>query len=78
MRLSRKQRHRDARGYNSAMTTLMTAALPAATTVPAHLSAETSIGLPAGLTDVDAARITAAISAARTESTRLVYARAWS
>ncbi len=58
------------------MTTLMNAALPAATTlVPAAAAA---VELPAGLTDIDAARITAAISAARTESTRIVYAQAWS
>lgn len=33
--------------------------------------------LPAGLTDVDAVRITEAIAAARTESTRHVYALVW-
>ena len=63
------------------MTTLMTAALPSSAAAPvhppAHPSAGSAIGLPTGLTDVDAARIAAAISAARTESTRTVYAHAW-
>lgn len=35
------------------------------------------MGLAPGLTDIDAARIAAAISAARTEGTRTVYAHAW-
>jgi hypothetical protein len=33
--------------------------------------------LPPGLTDADAARVAAAISAARAESTRTLYAHAW-
>ena len=49
----------------------MSAALPA--TANAHLSADASL-LPSGLTDADTARIAAAIAAARTESTRHVYA----
>jgi site-specific recombinase XerC len=57
------------------MTTMMNAALPASTTLAPTSAAP---ALPAGLTDVDAARITAAIAAARTESTRTVYAQAWS
>ena len=65
------------------MTTLMTpltttavpsgAAAPVSGAVPAPAS-----GLPAGLTEVDAARIATAISAARAESTRALYAHAWS
>ncbi|MEP6527554.1 MAG: hypothetical protein ABJA86_10345 [Nocardioidaceae bacterium] len=59
----------------------MTAVLPSgsATPVPpsADPSCESSVGLPCGLTDADVARITAAISAARTESTRTVYGHAW-
>jgi hypothetical protein len=57
------------------MTTLMNAALPASTTL-VPTSAEAT-GLPPGLTDADATRITAAIAAARTETTRTVYAHAW-
>ncbi len=52
----------------------MSAALPANATTPVHRFAEPAAGLPAGLTDADAGRITAAIAAARTESTRHVYA----
>lgn len=52
----------------------MSAALPA--TANAHLSADASL-LPSGLTDADTARIAAAIAAARTESTRHVYALVW-
>jgi len=57
------------------MTTLMNAALPASTTLALT---STTPALPAGLTDIDAACITAAIAAARTESTRTVYDQAWS
>lgn len=58
------------------MTSLMNAALPAHTTlVPTSADAT---GLPPGLTDTDAARITAAIAAARSETTRTVYAQVWS
>ena len=57
------------------MTTLMSAALTASTTL-APTSADTT-GLPPGLTDADEARIAAAIAAARAESTRTVYAQAW-
>jgi len=60
------------------MTTLMSAALPASATAHSHPAAETGCGLPSGLTEVDAARITTAIAAARTESTRHVYALVWS
>lgn len=35
-------------------------------------------GLPPGLTEADAARVAAAVSAARAESTRNLYAHAWS
>ena len=53
----------------------MNAATPGATTL---VPTTTAVELPAGLTDTDAARITAAISAARTESTPpLYYALAW-
>ena len=67
---------RGARRYNPAMTTLMNAALPANTTLVPN--SPDAAGLPAGLTDIDVARIAAAIAAARTESTRTVYAQAWS
>ena len=60
-----------------AMNTLMTADLPCSAAVPARHSTLPSIGLPTVLTDIDAARIAAAISAARTESTRTVYAHTW-
>ncbi len=56
------------------MTTFLT---PAAEAALALSSTGSSIGLPVGLTDDDADRIAAAISAARTESTRTVYACAW-
>jgi len=61
------------------MTTLMNAALPAAIANTATLvpSSAEGIGLPPGLTDADAARITAAIAAARSETTRTVYAQSW-
>jgi hypothetical protein len=59
------------------MSTFMSAAPPANATTPVHPSAEPAAGLPAGLTDADAERITAAIAAARTESTRHVYALVW-
>ncbi len=72
-------RHWGRRRYNPAMTTLLSAALPSSATAHVHPAAETTSGLlPAGLTDLDATRITAAISAARTESTRHVYALVWS
>lgn len=56
------------------MTDLKTAALPASAN--AHLSTDLDV-LPAGLTDVDAARISTAIAAARTESTRRLYSLVW-
>ncbi len=58
------------------MTHFMTAALPATSTSTVLPAAELT-QLPAGLTDTDATRIRAAIAAARTESTRRVYALAW-
>ncbi|MGZ4574470.1 MAG: hypothetical protein ACXVXY_05640, partial [Mycobacteriaceae bacterium] len=60
------------------MTTLMSAALPASAAAHEQPSIEAATDLrPAGLTDADLARITAAIGAARTESTRTVYAHTW-
>ena len=59
------------------MTTLMSAALPASARAHAQPPFESAARLPAGLTEADAVRIAAAISAARTESTRTVYARSW-
>jgi integrase len=58
------------------MAHLMTAALPA-TSTSTVLPVDQLALLPAGLTDTDVARISAAIAAARTESTRHVYALAW-
>ena len=61
----------------------MSAALPTTTTQPhaAHpLAGHQLVGdmsLPAGLTETDAERIAAAIAAARTETTRHVYALIW-
>lgn len=52
------------RRYNPVMTTSTTPAIPPAADLP-------------GLTDQDAARVAAAYDAARTESTRVVYAHAW-
>ncbi len=66
------------RRYNPAMTTHTTPATtptPEAGSLPAPADAAT--GLPTGLTEDDAARITTAISAAHTESTRTVYTCAW-
>lgn len=60
-------RHGGPRRYNPAMTPLMNAALPATTTL-VPTSADIT-ALPPGLTDADAARISAAIAAARTETT---------
>ncbi|MGA8248953.1 MAG: hypothetical protein WB797_18750, partial [Nocardioides sp.] len=60
--------------YNTAMTTFMSVGLP--TTATIH-SAIGDSRLPAGLTDADAERIAAAIAAARTETTRHVYALIW-
>ncbi|MCC2309784.1 site-specific integrase [Cellulomonas chengniuliangii] len=57
------------------MTTMMSAALPATAVV--HPVDPTGV-MPRGLTDTDAERIAAAIAAARTESTRHVYAGVWS
>jgi hypothetical protein len=69
---------RTAHRYNPAMTTFMNAALPAnAALATVADTSRRSTSLPAGLTESDAARITAAISAARTESTRHVYALVW-
>jgi len=56
------------------MTNLMTAALPTTATVAPPTDLDL---LPDGLTDVDTARIRSAIAAARTESTRRLYALAW-
>lgn len=58
------------------MTTFMNAALPATKTL-VFTSSDTT-DLPPGLTDADGSRIAAAIAAARAESTRTVYAQAWS
>jgi integrase len=60
--------------------TLLTAALPATPSVSSTVLVPTppSPSVPAGLTAADAERISAAIAAARAESTREVYARAWS
>ena len=71
-------RRRDRRRYKPGMTTLMNAALPASARTHAQPSFESAARLPAGLTEADAARITAAIAAARSESTRTVYAQVWS
>lgn len=60
------------------MTTFMNAVLPATATTNVHPRVEPTADLPAGLTEADAARITGAIAAARTESTRHVYALVWS
>lgn len=56
--------------YNRVMTTFPTVAHTV-------MSADPSDALPTGLTETDAARIAAAISAARADSTRAVYAHAW-
>lgn len=66
------------RRYDRAVNTLLTAALPATPHVPSTVLVPTPAPVPAGLTAADAARISAAIAAARAESTREVYARAWS
>lgn len=56
---------------------MMTAALPA--TASALVRPIDAVGImPRGLTDIDGERIAAAIAAARTESTRRVYAGVWS
>jgi integrase len=60
------------------MTTLMSAAIPASARAHAQQPVETAARLPSGLTEADAGRIAAAISAARTEATRTVYANVWS
>ncbi len=60
------------------MTTLMNAALPPGATTLVRSPTGATVSFPPGLTDADAARITAAIAAARTEATRTVYANAWS
>lgn len=62
------------RRYTASMTTLTPADPSAASVDPATAS---SVVRPVGLTDRDADRIAAAISAARTESTRRVYAYTW-
>jgi integrase len=59
------------------MNRLMTAALPATATSTTAPSTDSESLLPAGLTSADAARIAAAISAARTDGTRRVYALVW-
>ncbi|QIK75710.1 site-specific integrase [Nocardioides piscis] len=56
------------------MTNLLTAALPATAIVAPTPDLDL---LPAGLTDLDTARISSAIAAARTESTRRLYALVW-
>jgi integrase len=62
--------------YNPAMTTFMNAAAPAASP-PVHAVPADTLGLPAGLTEIDAVRIAEAPAAARAESTRQVYALVW-
>jgi hypothetical protein len=63
------------RRYDNAMTTMMSAALPAI----ALVRPIDAVGImPRGLTDADGERIAAAMAAARTESTRHVYAGVWS
>lgn len=59
---------------------VLTAALPSSASVPSTVLAPTPASPPApvGLTTADAERIGAAIAAAHPESTREVYARAWS
>ncbi|TGN65751.1 site-specific integrase [Nocardioides eburneiflavus] len=57
------------------MTTMMSSALPATALVR---PIDTVGVMPQGLTDTDGERIAAAIAAARTESTRRVYAGVWS
>jgi integrase len=61
------------------MTTFQHAAVPtSANTVSTTTAASATLpDLPAGLTAADASRITEAISAARTESTRRLYALVW-
>jgi hypothetical protein len=70
------RRRRTADGYNPAMTILTNAALPpSAALVPAAV--DDNLDLPTGLTEDDVTRISAAIAAARTESTRHVYTLVW-
>jgi hypothetical protein len=57
------------------MTRFMTAALPTSTTL--DLIRPEPPALPAGLTEADAVRITRAIAAAKSETTRGVYAQVW-
>ena len=60
------------RRYDNAMTTMMSAALPAI----ALVRPIDAVGImPRGLTDADGERIAAAMAAARTESTRSRCAR---
>jgi integrase len=66
--------------YTSGMTTSLIAAPQAAPEPlpePGTLTSALPAALPAALTDIDADRIAAAISAARTESTRRIYAYTW-
>jgi hypothetical protein len=57
------------------MTRFMTATLPTSTTL--DLIRPEPPALPAGLTEADAVRITRAIAAAKSETTRGVYAQVW-
>ena len=57
------------------MTHFMNATLPASTTL--DLVRPEPPALPAGLTELDAARIVRAIAAAKSETTRGVYAQVW-
>jgi integrase len=58
------------------MTHFMNATLPTSTTL--DLVRAEPPALPAGITELDAARITRAIAAAKSETTRGVYAQVWS
>ena len=69
------RRRHTADGYNPAMTILTNAALPPTALVPVTI--DDSLDLPTGLTEHDVSRISAAIVAARTESTRHVYTLVW-
>ena len=60
----------EVRGYNAAMTTHTTPTTGAGSSAPT----DAATGLLTGLTEDDAVRITTAIGAARTETTRTVYA----
>ncbi len=68
-------RRRSQGRYNPAMTHFMNATLPTSTTL--DLIRPEPPALPAGITELDAARITRAIAAAKSETTRGVYAQVW-